>query len=443
MTLRRQVIVACTLLVATVSLGLVIRQHREGDAADRPVADRDDVVTAPVERRVLASVVMTRGRVGSSSQQTVVAPPVAEDATRGVVTALPVPVGEPVAGGGVAVEVNGRPVLVWPSRLPLYRELRPGMAGPDVLSVQEALGALGRVVGEQERSVFGPETRAAVAEVYRTAGYEPTFTLGSEAAVADAVVAAEREADAALAAVNAARATGTADPVAEQAYDAQRAAVERIRATEGVTLGPAEFVTAADLPATVLVQHVAVGASVEEGAQLVTIGSDELLVEVGFTAGQAAVLDGDLAVEVVGAGYSSECVPGPIAPAADTGAPAEEVSDDEEQEGAAQDGADLPEGSGPVDGFTMAVDCAEPPPVALLGADVSVEVTVRGTEDPVLVVPATAVATSGSGVSTVDVVDDRGTDVVEVVTLGEADGFVGVQVRGDELREGDRVRVRE
>ncbi|AYV29244.1 hypothetical protein EES41_21265 [Streptomyces sp. ADI95-16] len=127
------------------------------------------VLTAEVERRVLAETVVTRGTV-VADQSVTVAPP-------GVVTKLPLKAGDPVAAGRLLAEVSGRPVFALRGAVPMYRDLVPGATGDDVAQVQAALRELGHGTGTDPKGAFGPGTKAALAELYRAVGYAPLPAL--------------------------------------------------------------------------------------------------------------------------------------------------------------------------------------------------------------------------------------------------------------------------
>lgn len=111
--------------------------------------------------------------------------------------------GADLAEGDLVVEVVGRPVFLLVGEIPMYRDLRPGSSGDDVLQLEEALGRLGFLEGTPDDS-WDDETGAAVAAWYESAGYranglseEDEAALSAardrvrsaEAAVADAVAA--------------------------------------------------------------------------------------------------------------------------------------------------------------------------------------------------------------------------------------------------------------
>jgi hypothetical protein len=129
-------------------------------------------ITATVDSKVLDSDVVTRGsviatdtvQVGTGGPPGVLAP---------VVTKVPVRPGDVVAPGDLLLEVAGRPLLLLPGDLPAYRDLRPGMTGPDVVQLQAGLAAAGHPAQGDPRGRFGPATGQAVAAMYVEAGYAP------------------------------------------------------------------------------------------------------------------------------------------------------------------------------------------------------------------------------------------------------------------------------
>ena len=122
-----------------------------------------DVLTAPVERRVLADTVVTRGTV--SATQTVDLAPVgaaADGSAAPVVTKVMARSGQTFEAGRVLVEVSGRPVFALPGKLPVYRDLKPGTHGDDVRQLQRALRSLGHSTGSDASGLPASKCVAAV-----------------------------------------------------------------------------------------------------------------------------------------------------------------------------------------------------------------------------------------------------------------------------------------
>lgn len=462
-------------VVVMVSVGIAGWLVVRGGGAEGSASGDDEgpVVTVPVERRVLEALQVTRGTVLAPSQATVLAGAPGEGELAVVVTGLPVPLGSDVTAGGVAVEINGRPVFALPGEIPVYRDMRPGDVGPDVAAVQESLRSLGYLVADTERAAetFGYSTQRAIRSLYENAGYGPAYTLGSR----DAVVEAESQADAAVdtaqAALDAAAAgspdDATAAPpgavpasseavgAAQNALDDAVAARNRVRASEGVMLPAREFVAVPSLPASIVELPVRVGESVDAGMPVATIGSNQFRVRIELTSAQVNELADDVEISVFSdRGYEATCVPAEprVETAADGGeangdvaAPAADAGDspDEETPGG---GTDSGSGAGATssDAYVMDVVCDPLPPADSLGTSLRVTMTMRRSDGEVLVVPATAVSTTPSGDVAVEVIGSDGQSTrVEVTMGGEADGFVAVTPVDDgALTEGMDVRVR-
>jgi peptidoglycan hydrolase-like protein with peptidoglycan-binding domain len=132
------------------------------------------VVTAKVEKRVLAESVVTRGDVRPSGATTVVWTG-GSSTGAALVTGVPLQPGGQVVEGQVVVEVSGRPVLAIAGTVPVYRDLRPGTSGKDVAQLQEALRRLG-FAGAESDGIYGPGTEVAVSEWYQRSGFQAQLT---------------------------------------------------------------------------------------------------------------------------------------------------------------------------------------------------------------------------------------------------------------------------
>jgi peptidoglycan hydrolase-like protein with peptidoglycan-binding domain len=161
--------------------------------AARAGAPVPSLVTAGVERRVLAETLVTRGDVRPSGASQVVWSGSATGAA--LVTGVPVKVGAEAIEGQVVVEVSGRPVLVIAGSVPVYRDLRPGSSGKDVAQLQAALSRLG-FAGVESDGVYGPGTKAAVAAWFQRVGFVAPVTTtdaGTQLAVAATGVSTARQ----------------------------------------------------------------------------------------------------------------------------------------------------------------------------------------------------------------------------------------------------------
>ena len=219
------------------------RVQSPAQAAARAAPPEASWVTAAVERRVLASTVITRGEIRPVTSTPVLGPSTAAGAdtsSAGIVTGLWVAVGDDVVAGDRVVEVSGRPVFVFEGSTPSYRAMRPGMSGADVIQLQVGLVALGCAAGDS--GTYDDATKACVETMYSDAGYP--VVRGSDSEIADlgdaeaAVAAAADELEMAEAALIAAE--KPADPAEVAA--AERALAEATRAHDNAV---------ADAPTTI------------------------------------------------------------------------------------------------------------------------------------------------------------------------------------------------
>lgn len=199
---RRTLRLVVAVAVAAALVGwLAGSQIRSPADAAREAADIEpSAITAPVERRVLATTIVTRGDgvFAGASDLTVDTGAGADEAgdARPVVTGAVPRVGGELDEGSVALEVSGRPVFVLAGDLPMYRTLGPGMTGRDVRQLEAALARLGHSPGSVDDR-FDVRTAAAVEAWYEDAGYEPTGPSAAdreELSAADAEVASAGQA---------------------------------------------------------------------------------------------------------------------------------------------------------------------------------------------------------------------------------------------------------
>ncbi|MFP3913431.1 MAG: hypothetical protein ACLFWM_01025 [Actinomycetota bacterium] len=129
-------------------------------------------ITVEVVREELSADVITRGDIvfddpvslslsGSFAQQ-----------PEQLVVTQAAEVDTELAEGDMAVEVAGRPVFLLTGEIPMYRDLRPGATGDDVLQLEEALARMG-FLEEDPDDTWDETTGSAVAAWYEEAGYRP------------------------------------------------------------------------------------------------------------------------------------------------------------------------------------------------------------------------------------------------------------------------------
>jgi peptidoglycan hydrolase-like protein with peptidoglycan-binding domain len=144
-------------------------------------------ILVPVEERVLATKIVTRGTGHYGSPQEVSITPSAFKSDRQVVTTLPA-IGKLVASGEVLMTVSGRPVFLFDGRQPSYRDLGPGMTGADVLQLELGLRSAGFYPGRVDRS-YDASTEWAVQRLYARNGFAPLVATDAQL---DAIRSAER-----------------------------------------------------------------------------------------------------------------------------------------------------------------------------------------------------------------------------------------------------------
>ncbi|MGW6570954.1 peptidoglycan-binding protein [Streptomyces sp. NPDC054945] len=448
------------------------------------------VLTADVERRVLARTVVMRGTV-VADQSVAVSPQgvrSGEGTGTAMVTKLPLQAGDPVTAGRLIAEVSGRPVFVLHGAQPMYRDLRPGATGDDVAQLQQALRELGHGTGGDAKGVFGAGTKAALAARYRAIGYEPLPAVADGGAALKAAREAVRSATWAVedassptgsggaptgtgagkggatprpgAAASPGSASGSASgsmsvsgaPAgrelarARQALVEARAALAAAEAADGPLLPTAEAVFLSSLPARVSSVGARAGSPVS--GPVLTLSGGELVVEAYLKDDKRQLLRAGMAV-VISSELSGTDVRGTVAAVA-TERSAAQPAGPGPQEDPGQDPGRNPKGGGNGGagggadlGYRMVVRADRPLPVGFAGQDVRLTVESAATDGEALVVPVTAVSAGADGRTVVTAVSAEGTQRrVEVRTGTSGDGFVAVTpTRAGALGAGTKVVI--
>jgi peptidoglycan hydrolase-like protein with peptidoglycan-binding domain len=141
-------------------------------------AQRSPVSTATVQREALSATVSEDGTLtyGASSDGS---PYSVINQAHGAYTKLP-EVGQVVRQGQVLYRVNDSPVVLLYGATPAYRNLSPGMTGPDVAELNADLVALGYTTSTQlspAPSAYGSATTIAVQKLQAALGLTQTGTL--------------------------------------------------------------------------------------------------------------------------------------------------------------------------------------------------------------------------------------------------------------------------
>ncbi|HEX8628789.1 MAG TPA: peptidoglycan-binding domain-containing protein [Catenuloplanes sp.] len=447
---RKALVLAVTCAVvstAGLAASTLIKSPREVAATTR--APQPSLVTATVERRVLASTVVSRGIVAAATQVQAAPLSSTQGATTQIVTAVRTKVGKRVKAGEVLLEVSGRPLVVLTGPVPAYRDLKPADKGRDVAALQEALGSLGHYRGGDRDGSFGPATKRAVLRLYAAIGYDAPDTGGpggsrdreALASAETAVEEARRQVTAMRRRIAAGATAGRAEePLTEQVTyliqsreRAERSYSDLVSRT-GPMLPMAEVIFVPGLPAQVSQLAAKLGQQVQ--APLVTLAVGELTVLAKLTPEVAKLVKPAMSAQIVAEALGTEVT----AAVASVGTvTTEDVAGPVGSEAAGNAKA-APATGPPYAPVTVRPRKALPP--AWAGQDVRVTISAAQTAGPMLVVPLSAVSSGADGRTTVARLgDNQQVSRVEVVAGASGDGFVAVNVANDALAEGDLVVI--
>ncbi len=169
------------------------------------------LITVEVELVELTADVVTRADIGYDAPATLsITGSIGGEQIALIATAVPVE-GDDIVEGQPVIEVSGRPILALQGDIPMYRDLRPGAEGPDVLQLEEALARLGLLESEPD-GILDDDSEAAITEWYELVGYRPNGTSDVEEAQLDAARARVRGANQAVTDAQGALGDATAAP---------------------------------------------------------------------------------------------------------------------------------------------------------------------------------------------------------------------------------------
>jgi HlyD family secretion protein len=390
------------------------------------------VLTATVERRVLASTVITRGTVTATTKHEVTPALGVAGSGKQIITGVHSKVGGTVQNGQVLVAISGRPLIALQGKIPTYRDLKPGDSGDDVRQLQRSLRSLGHYGGGDAAGLFGPRTKAAVAALYRRIGYEAANTGGPDGiddrpkinAAEEAEESAQRDVTSIRNMMKAKdKPAAGEEPLAEQLARAKSRLARAqedlayIVARSGTMLPASEFVFLRSFPARVVAISGKVGDAVKE--PLVTLTTGNLAVSVKLRPDEAESIRAGMDVEI-----DAETL-GEQAKARVTYVG--ELTPDTENGGAYHPAVVTP---------------VEMLPAQWAGLDVRISISAAQTDGEVLVVPLSAISAGADGSTTVSVRDAAGVTTRVAVRAGASgDGFVEVEPTGGRLEAGDQVVV--
>ena len=185
---NRTIWVVSAIAVVALAAGLVLGRFvvSPADAANNATAPEPGLITVPVEKKVLGNDITIRGDAtyADSVEVTIETGDLGGPA---IVTGQVPDVGATLEAAAIALEVAGRPVIVLPGDLPVYRTLRLGVAGPDVLQLKLGLEAVGIEAGDETSNRFDADTATGVRTLYERIGYpSPEAPEGVAAAVQSA-----------------------------------------------------------------------------------------------------------------------------------------------------------------------------------------------------------------------------------------------------------------
>lgn len=380
---RRNLVVLMVSAVVVSSLATwaaAVQIHSPAEVAARTAPPAASPILVPVVERVLSTKVVTRGTAHFGSPRALrVTPSPLKDGPR-IVTSLPAH-GARLTPGDVLATVSGRPVFLLAGRMPAFRDLGPGMSGPDVAQLERSLRRLGLAPGAVDGS-YDAATGDAVARLYRRHGFQPVVAT-------EETLAGTRPAEAGL--------------------------VSGAFAQPGVQLPSDEVVFVGSGPLRVTELPTPVGGN-PEGALATVTGSD-------------VVVDGELRVEQAGR----------VRPGAKV--LVDEPTLGIDTAGRVTSVAGRP-GTNGADGFHVSFRVSvKHPPAALVGASVRLTIPIRSTRTAQLTVPVTAVSLGPDGGSRVERSEGGRSRFVAVRTGLSADGFVGITPVHGGLAAGDRVVV--
>jgi peptidoglycan hydrolase-like protein with peptidoglycan-binding domain len=175
--------VAAVLVACGWSLRAAMQPRTEAQLAALATPPPPTQVTAEVKAGPLVDSTTVTGSLTQVTVFTVAGPQSSPGVLRQVVTGLPLKTGDRVRSGQVLGEVSGRPVIALKGAFAAYRDIEPGMTGPDVRQLQRALRSrYGTPVSEK----FDTRTQDDVRRLYRAIGYPaPTVAEESKKAVRD------------------------------------------------------------------------------------------------------------------------------------------------------------------------------------------------------------------------------------------------------------------
>lgn len=167
---NKTVWVLAAVAVVALGVGLVIGRFVKSPAQIAAESEPPEAgpISVEVESRVISADIPARGDAVYDDAVSVTLE-TSDIGGPAVVTGAVPEVGAEIQPGSVILEVAGRPVIALPGDLPVYRTLRAGASGPDVVQLQGSLIELGYDPGTS--GTYDSQTANAVAALFSNAGY--------------------------------------------------------------------------------------------------------------------------------------------------------------------------------------------------------------------------------------------------------------------------------
>jgi hypothetical protein len=292
------------------------------------------------------------------------------------------------------------------------------------LNTTESDAAVATAQQEHDTLVGDPdatqaEINAAYLALVTAQGNAERIHLDDEAAVADARDRIEVAEVALGEAIAGPDMTGVANAVADARNELadSEADLSELAATSGVVIPSAEFVVVPSLPAQVTQLDLTLGAAPGSPAATLVTGSPVAQVLLTGPEKQLVEVGDPVMIESSSEDVSVE---GQVASVAE---------------------ASTTDSTG-MSGFVTLIEPVIPLAADLAGSDIQVTITSVTSDEPVLVVPVTAVVARGDGASWVILVPPGGVPVDIAVEVGRsAGGFVEIRPKEGTVDPGDQVRI--
>lgn len=373
-------VIAAVLVSSVVTWFASVQILSPAEVAARAAPPEPSPILVPVEKRRLATKIVSRGTGHYGSPRELLMARSRLKEGRGVITRLARP-GAVIGERDVVLTISGRPTFLLDGVQPAYRDLGPGMSGTDVRQLERALERSGLTPGRVDGS-YDAATGQAVARLYRKHGFKPIVATQAQ-------LAAVRPREAEL--------------------------IAGARAGAGVQLPADEVIFVPSTPLRVTKVAARLGAA-PTGA-LLTATNSVVSVDGSVPVDQADRLKAGAEVLI------------------------DEPALGIEATGKLSRVASRP-GTDGVDGFYVYFEVlVETPPPALVGASVRLTVPIRSSRASQLAVPVSAVSLGPDGGSRVQRSIGGKTEFIAVEPGLAADGYVVVTAPNGGLAAGDLVVV--